>query len=139
VVAASPKSGINTITGEGLKEAMAGAQAVGDPRGVVSDSEAEYFGSRVEERSLVPSARRASVASVSTNGSAAHGQESDPPSDNQRRCSMKRILCSLLVATRPFGSVLAARIACRRLKAEDCESLEKREPLRRTSALALSF
>jgi uncharacterized protein YbjT (DUF2867 family) len=30
VVAASPKSGINTITGEGLKEALAGAQAVID-------------------------------------------------------------------------------------------------------------
>src|SRR5438067_13159806 len=30
VVAASPKSGINTITGQGLKEAMAGAQAVID-------------------------------------------------------------------------------------------------------------
>jgi uncharacterized protein YbjT (DUF2867 family) len=30
VVAASPKSGINTITGEGLKEAMAGAQVVVD-------------------------------------------------------------------------------------------------------------
>src|SRR5437868_6216244 len=30
VVAASPKSGINTITGEGLKEAIAGAQAVID-------------------------------------------------------------------------------------------------------------
>src|SRR5581483_5588843 len=30
VVAASPKSGVNTITGEGLKEAMAGAQAVID-------------------------------------------------------------------------------------------------------------
>src|ERR1700675_4052595 len=29
-VAASPKSGINTITGEGLKEAMAGAQVVID-------------------------------------------------------------------------------------------------------------
>src|SRR6266481_2896257 len=109
VVAASPKSGINTITGEGLKEAMAGAQvvidlanspsfedravleffetsgrnllaaqrsgiveiagperapfneivarylkAVGDPREVVSDPEARYFGGRVEERSLVP-------------------------------------------------------------------------------------
>ncbi len=52
---------------------------------------------------------------------------------------MKRILCSLLVATLPFGRVLAARIACQRLKAEDCESLEKREPLRRASALAPSF
>ncbi len=30
VVAASPKSGVNTITGEGLKEAVAGAQAVID-------------------------------------------------------------------------------------------------------------
>src|SRR5260221_10248197 len=30
VVAASPKSGINTITGEGLKEAMVGAQVVID-------------------------------------------------------------------------------------------------------------
>src|ERR1700740_2958498 len=30
VVAASPKSGVNTITGEGLKEAMAGAQVVVD-------------------------------------------------------------------------------------------------------------
>jgi uncharacterized protein YbjT (DUF2867 family) len=30
VVAASPKSGVNSITGEGLKEAMAGAQAVVD-------------------------------------------------------------------------------------------------------------
>jgi nucleoside-diphosphate-sugar epimerase len=30
VVAASPKSGINTITGEGLKEAMTGAQVVID-------------------------------------------------------------------------------------------------------------
>jgi nucleoside-diphosphate-sugar epimerase len=30
VVATSPKSGADTITGEGLKEAMAGAQAVVD-------------------------------------------------------------------------------------------------------------
>jgi uncharacterized protein YbjT (DUF2867 family) len=30
VVAASPKSGINSITGEGLKEAIAGAQVVID-------------------------------------------------------------------------------------------------------------
>src|SRR5436190_5794910 len=30
VVAASPNSGVNTITGEGLKEAMAGAQVVVD-------------------------------------------------------------------------------------------------------------
>src|SRR5260221_5276676 len=30
VVAASPKTGVNTITGEGLKEALAGAQVVID-------------------------------------------------------------------------------------------------------------
>src|SRR5262244_1900886 len=30
IIAASPKSGINTVTGEGLKEAMAGAQVVID-------------------------------------------------------------------------------------------------------------
>src|SRR6058998_3063287 len=41
------------------------------------------------------------------NGSAAHRQASDPPSANRRRGSMKRILCALLVATLPFGSVLA--------------------------------
>jgi uncharacterized protein YbjT (DUF2867 family) len=29
-------------------------KAVGDPRQVVSDAEARYFGGRVEERSLVP-------------------------------------------------------------------------------------
>ena len=29
-------------------------QAVGDPRQVVSDPEAQYWGGRVEERSLVP-------------------------------------------------------------------------------------
>ena len=136
VVAAAPNTGVNTITGEGLKEAMAGTQvvidlanspsfedkavleffetsgrnllaaeaaapglfqpiaaddvaanvadvalapprngiveiagperapfneivgrylkAVGDPRQVVSDPEAPYYGSRIEERSLVP-------------------------------------------------------------------------------------
>ena len=31
VVAASPKGGVNTVTGEGLKDAMAGAQVVIDP------------------------------------------------------------------------------------------------------------
>ena len=108
-IAAAPNTGVNTLTGEGLKEATAGAQvvidlanspsfedkavleffetsgrnllaaeaaaggrhhvalsivvneivarylkAVGDPRVVVSDPEARYFGGRVEEHSLVP-------------------------------------------------------------------------------------
>src|SRR5205085_8775963 len=51
-------------------------------------------------------AKRASAASVSTHGSA-HRQEPDPASVNRRRGSMNRILCSLLVTTLPFGSVLA--------------------------------
>ena len=72
VVAASPQSGINTITGEGLKEAMAGAQVVIDLANspsfedkavleffetagqVVRDPDARYWGGRAEERSLVP-------------------------------------------------------------------------------------
>src|SRR5262245_4656492 len=52
-------------------------------------------------------AKRASAASVSTNGSAAHRQKPDPASPTEGEGSMKRILCSLLVATLPFGSVLA--------------------------------
>jgi nucleoside-diphosphate-sugar epimerase len=44
-LAAAPNTGVNTFTGEG---------AVGDPRKVVSDPEARYYGGRVEERSLVP-------------------------------------------------------------------------------------
>jgi len=45
--------------------------------------------------------------SVSTHGSAAHRQQPDPASANRRTGAMKRIVCSLLVATVPFGSVLA--------------------------------
>jgi len=47
-------------------------KALGDPRAVVRDPEAQYFGGRIEERSLVPLGKRAWAASVSTNGSAAH-------------------------------------------------------------------
>jgi uncharacterized protein YbjT (DUF2867 family) len=56
VVAASPDTGVNTLTGGGLKEVLAAGilKAIGDPREVVSDPEAPYHGARVEERSLVP-------------------------------------------------------------------------------------
>jgi len=37
----------------GGHDVLAAAKAVGDPREVVSDPEARYYGSRVEERSLV--------------------------------------------------------------------------------------
>jgi hypothetical protein len=46
------------------------------------------------------------AASVSTNGSTAHRQGPDPASANRRKGLDERILCSLLVATVPFGSVL---------------------------------
>ena len=59
VVAASPNTGVNTITGEGLKEAMAGTQVV------------------IDLANSLRWARRASAASVSTNGSAAQRQQPD--------------------------------------------------------------
>jgi nucleoside-diphosphate-sugar epimerase len=83
-IAASPKSGVNTLTGEGLAEVLSGAQVVvdvsnspsfedkavlgldelirkglsfrGDSRVVVADPEARYFGALLEERILLPSA-----------------------------------------------------------------------------------
>ena len=53
--------------------------AVGDPREVVRDPEARYFGSRVEEHLLVPPGEARLGRTVSTNGSAAaHRQQPDP-------------------------------------------------------------
>src|SRR5205807_7317161 len=52
-------------------------------------------------------ARRASAASVSTNGSAAHRQEPDPASASRKIGLDEMHPLSLLVATLPFGSVLA--------------------------------
>src|SRR3989449_1882287 len=58
VALAAPRSGIVEIAGpERAPFNEIGARylkAVGDPRQVVSDPEARYFGGRVEERSLVP-------------------------------------------------------------------------------------
>jgi len=51
VIAASPNTGVNTITGEGLNEAMAGTQVFLDFLGRIAESSAD---GRVEERSLVP-------------------------------------------------------------------------------------
>ncbi len=79
VALAAPRNGIVEIAGPErapFNEIVARyLKAVGDPREVVSDPEARYYGGRVEERSLVPLGKRASAASVSTNGSAAHRQE----------------------------------------------------------------
>jgi uncharacterized protein YbjT (DUF2867 family) len=58
VALATPRSSIVEIAGPEralFNEIIARyLKAVGDPRQVVSDPEARYFGSRVEERSLVP-------------------------------------------------------------------------------------
>src|SRR5579864_3681121 len=58
VALAAPRSGIVEIAGPErapLNEIVARyLKQVGDPREVVSDPEARYFGGRVEERSLVP-------------------------------------------------------------------------------------
>jgi uncharacterized protein YbjT (DUF2867 family) len=58
VALAAPRNGIVEIAGPErapLYEFVARyLKAVGDPRAVVSDPEARYFGGRVEERSLVP-------------------------------------------------------------------------------------
>jgi uncharacterized protein YbjT (DUF2867 family) len=58
VAPAAPRNGIIEIAGPErapFNEIVARyLKAVGDPRDVVSDPEARYYGSRVEERSLVP-------------------------------------------------------------------------------------
>src|SRR5262245_57119754 len=58
VALAAPRSGIVEIAGPDrapFNDIVARyLQAIGDPRQVVSDPEARYFGARVEERSLVP-------------------------------------------------------------------------------------
>ena len=62
VVAASPQSGVNTITGEGLKEALAGAQAVVDLANSPSFEDKavlEFF--ETSERNLLPAEASAGV------------------------------------------------------------------------------
>src|SRR5262245_65443558 len=58
VALAAPRNGIVEIAGPErapFNEIIARyLKGIGDPRQVVSDPEARYFGSRVEERSLVP-------------------------------------------------------------------------------------
>jgi uncharacterized protein YbjT (DUF2867 family) len=58
VALAAPRNGIVEIAGPErapCNEIVARyLKALGDPRAVVSDPEARYFGGRVEERSLVP-------------------------------------------------------------------------------------
>jgi uncharacterized protein YbjT (DUF2867 family) len=48
VVAASPASGVDTLTGRGLAEALAGAQVV------VEDAHARSFGAELDAGTLIP-------------------------------------------------------------------------------------
>ena len=52
-VPASPDTGVSTLTGEGLADALASRN---DPRTVVSDPHASYYGAELGERTLLPSA-----------------------------------------------------------------------------------
>jgi uncharacterized protein YbjT (DUF2867 family) len=89
VALAAPRNGIVEIAGPErapFNEIVARyLKAVGDPRKVVSDPEARYYGGRVEEHSLVPLGEARLGRIGSTNGSAAHGQQPDPASANRRR------------------------------------------------------
>src|SRR5205814_153746 len=91
VALAAPRNGIVEIAGPErapFNEIVARyLKAVGDPREVVSDPEAQYWGAGAAGRSPCRWGKRASAASVSTNGSAAHRQEPDPASkDPPQRC-----------------------------------------------------
>jgi nucleoside-diphosphate-sugar epimerase len=56
-VAASPRSGVNTISGEGLDELIRkGLSFREDPRAVVADPEARYYDALLTERVLLPGA-----------------------------------------------------------------------------------
>jgi nucleoside-diphosphate-sugar epimerase len=52
-VPASLSTGVNSLTGEGLADALATRN---DPRTVVTDPHASYFGAELGERTLLPSA-----------------------------------------------------------------------------------
>ena len=58
VVTASPSQGINSVTGEGLAEALVGAQqflrATRDPRTVITDTKTLYYGTAINDQSLTP-------------------------------------------------------------------------------------
>ena len=71
VVAASPNTGVNTITGEGLKEAMTGAQGVIDlanPPSFEDKAVLEFF--ETSGRNLLAAEAAAGVRSVPTMESA---------------------------------------------------------------------
>jgi uncharacterized protein YbjT (DUF2867 family) len=88
VALAAPRGGIVEIAGPErapFNEIVARyLKAVGDPRQVVRDPEARYWGGRVEEHSLVPLGEARLGRIGLDEWLAAHGQGSDPASANQR-------------------------------------------------------
>ena len=51
-VAASPNSGVDTLTGEGLAGRYLGARD--DPRSVIADPRSRHFGAELDDQTLVP-------------------------------------------------------------------------------------
>jgi hypothetical protein len=85
---APPRNGIVEIAGPErapFNEIVAHClKAVGDPREVVRDPEARYWGAGSRSTRSCCWATRAAAASVSTNGFAAHRHEPDPASASRR-------------------------------------------------------
>ena len=120
VALAAPRNGIVEIAGPErapFDEIVARyLKAVGDPREVVRDPEARYWGGRVEERSLVPlgDARLGRIGLDEWLRRSQAGLIRHPPPEGER--TMKRILFALLVAALPLGSALAAAPASKNAK-----------------------
>jgi len=111
VALAAPRNGIVEIAGPErvpFNELVARyLKAVGDPRQVVRDPEAGYWGGRVEERSLVPLGEAPRPHRFRRMAPPLTRRSLNRHTPIGGSGSMKRILYSLLVATLPFGSVLA--------------------------------
>ena len=111
VALAAPRNGIVEIAGPErvpFNELVARyLKAVGDPRQVVRDPEAGYWGGRVEERSLVPLGEAPRPHRFRRMAPPLTRRSLNRHTPIGGSGSMKRILYSLLVATLPFGSILA--------------------------------
>src|SRR5262250_3350112 len=120
VLAASPNSGVNTMTGEGVKEAVAGAQVVIDLANSPSFEDKavlEFF--ETSGRNLLPAEAAAGVqhhvalSIVGTDRTPETGYFRAKVAQEKLietsgiPYTMKRTLGALLIATLPFGSVLA--------------------------------
>jgi len=99
VVAASPKSGVNSITGEGLKEAVAGAQVVIDLTNSPSFEDKavlEFF--ETSGRNLLPAeaaagapARQSSMPNRARSGSPSWSSATNTTLARKPRRAMRRV------------------------------------------------